>query len=209
MSLELVLDAMLALSLVRHADFHSKAVTLKRPEDILEHSAVQRQRITKSNRSSRRVIGPIAARSPTICYSQATNLIPALLAEYLLSTIRISAYDHKLDNCRELTHDNHKSMSLVHHSWTDIAQRYFRRSTILSSQTSLQSIVQTPMIGPWVLELNVICNDDLDESESQILTMKETSRLLIGFVHRCPNLAHLDLTTYEIQRPNEGEPHKS
>lgn len=77
------------------------------------YNAVQRQRITKSNRSSRRVIGPIAARSPTICYSQATNLIPALLAEYLLSTIRISAYDNKLDSCWELTHDNHEGMSLV------------------------------------------------------------------------------------------------
>lgn len=69
--------------------------------------------------------------------------------------------------------------------------------------------MQTPMIGPWVFELNVICNDDLDESESQILTMKETSRLLVAVVQRCPNLTHLDLTTYEIQRSNEGEPHES
>lgn len=199
-----VFDAMLAL--FRHADFHPNAVTFKGPEDISEHIAVQRQRNAR-NRDSSRVNDQNEARPPIACHPQATNIIPSLLAEYIYSQrspfYNAIEYDNS-ENRWGSIRDSLGKMSLVHRSWTDVAQRFLRRRMIIWSPTCLRSLLHSPMIGPWVRELSLVCTDESGESE--IMFSTETPRLLAGVLHRCPNLTHLDLSAYEGQLP-AGNPH--
>lgn len=186
-------DAMLAL--FRHADFHSNAVTIQKSEDILDRISIQRQQIAK-DRNSRRVTIQIAASSPTSCHPQATNLIPALLAEYIDSQrrpfgmIERASYHYN----GEIADDELENMALVHRSWTDVAQRYLRRRIHISSGASLRPVMQSTIIGPWVRELSSLCN--LAYTNPKLAT-NETPRLLAGVLQKCPNLTHLNIRGYQ------------
>lgn len=162
---------------------------------MTDRISVQRQQIAK-RRNLRRVTEQIAAMSPT-CHPQATNLTPALLAEYIdlqrLSFLRETEYDFYNRNM-ERTGYELKTMSLVHRSWTDAAQRYLRRHIFTSNPTGLRAVLQSTTIGPWVREMSFFCDTDYDYPKTNA---DETPRLLAGVLQRCPNLTCLNLRDYK------------
>lgn len=208
------------LALFRYADFHSDQVTMQKPEDVMDHIANHRQLTAKERNSKPPSLTGVESR---LEYNpQTLNLIPELLAEYLDSqrlpfhrTVDVDLYGRPL-GCE--TNRVFQTMSLVHRSWTDIAQRYLRQRIFISSSDTLLSFFRSPQIGPWVRQLSVYNEDDV---YSPRFSTKEMPRLLTGILKRCPNITHLHLRNYglhmvvdqnveaEIQAYDTGHPLKT
>lgn len=182
------------LALFRRKDFRLDQVTIQKPENVMDHIMSQRQLIAEERNSKSPEVTDAESRLHR--HPPTPTLIPELLAEYLDSqhipfhlAIERAAYDRQEPPGGE-TKRTLEAMSLVHRSWTDIAQRYLRRRFFISG--FMPSVLYSPQIGPWVRQLSFY-NDEAHRPEGQ-----DMPRLLTGILKRCPNITHLHLHDFRL-----------
>lgn len=190
------------LALFRHDDFHPDQVTIQEPENIMNHIASERQLIAKERNST--TPKTMDARSNIARYPRISTLIPELLAEYLDS--QHLPFHREIERCAAYgrveppgeTKRTLETMSLVHRSWTDIAQRYLRRRIFISGIEQLPSVFHSPQIGPWVRQLSFHNLGAPHQSQ-------DMPRLLSGILKICPNVTHLHLHNFRQHKADYQE----
>lgn len=185
------------LALFRHPEFRSERVTLRETDDIFVtvHIADQEQ---VTARSRLRAVERIGAQSRTghqfSHHPQIPNLVMELLAEYLDANrvpFRYTLWATKYEDTRRpVVCDVNRmlaNMSLVHRSWTVVAQQLLRRRIYLD-QNTLHSKLLGSQFGPWVRQLSFRS----DCTDHKVL------RSLCIALERCPNITHLHVDNVDF-----------
>ncbi|KLO09237.1 hypothetical protein SCHPADRAFT_575281 [Schizopora paradoxa] len=88
------------------------------------------------------------------------------------------------------------SMSLVHRTWTKVAQMALRRHIVIRSGNGLASFLRNPHCGSWIksLWISSAYRQDSFTDEEGIDWMP--ARLLVSLFSRAPNIIHLVVTIH-------------
>lgn len=190
------------LAMFRDVSFLSSNVTFKRAED---------DRIAKERRSL------ACAREnrqlwPSTMDSIASNGIPRVVVELVAEEVHSErgAFVDVCANAHDIfqklgdadPNETLRTMSLVHPSWTGIAQRCLRRRISAWSLSELHNLFRSHHLGPWVQELAI--RDCPNGFHNVWVHPSEVERMLCGILQRCPNLERLYRDIEVKKLPNEA-----
>lgn len=172
------------LAMFQDVSFLSSNVTFKRAEDA---------RIAKERRSL------ACAREnrqlwPSTMDSIASNGIPRVVVELVAEEVHSErgAFVDVCANAHDIfqklgdadPNETLRTMSLVHPSWTGIAQRCLRRRISAWSLLELHNLFRSHHLGPWVQELAIRdCPNGFHNVRGH---PSEVERMLCGILQRCP-----------------------
>ena len=168
-------------------NFVPRDISVQTPEDIVDRM-YERERKAKEDDETLRLslsAGPVGT-------------IPLVVVELVADQLTHSAWDQfevpgqlelfdSYGYRQYLARDTLQTMSLVHPSWSYIAQRRLRRSHWVPIH-SLKAL-RNPDIGPWVQQLGL-------QWETFGGGMDDINRFLCKFNQRCPNVKVLKLHLY-------------
>lgn len=190
------------LLLFRHTDFRADGVTFHTSENILDRIAAERRIIANDRTISRGYELKQEAKTNSAMHVQPSTVIAELLAEHIDSqripfhrSCQIDGSYYYRPVGWEIDFELER-MSLVHRSWTHIAQRYLRRRINIVGQKGLRHLLQNPQIGPWVRELSF--SGRTTDSNFAHISTKEIPRLLCDILKRCPNVTHFYLNNFHL-----------
>ena len=168
------------LELFQNIKFNAKEVTFRRMEDYCERVSQER-----------RVLAQARSAHSTHTYGRHGSVMdmPSLVLDLTAAQL-FEDWDPHVDHPDNTPIDEETTllnMSLVHRSWTPVAQGWLRRRLIVGKMSKLGKLLESPHLGPWVSELQ--CSDEksnhLFKNEP---SSREMTRFLCGIIQKCPNL---------------------
>lgn len=178
------------LSLFRHNEFHHSDVTMQKAEDIMDHIAEGRR--ASAREREKRCIQKTA---------QTDCPVPTLVVDLVVEQIKSQRQPLTDFNWTRLpaceASSTLREMSLVHSSWAEITQRVLRERLFVDKM-QLHFIFKSPLLGPWIRELDFRAKPTYYYQDSTITDTDhiDQTRLLCGIIERCPNLTYLHLTDF-------------
>lgn len=180
--------------------FLSNDVTFKRTEDIADRIAKERRTLAsaRENRQYRPYMN-----------SKATNGLPGVLVELISEQVCSERSGFVDVNGRPRLFFNPnpspddvdpdvtlRNMSIVHPSWTGIAQRCLRRRIAVWKRSELERLFRSPLLGPWAQEFTYGDNQKVKHNVRS--HPPEVERMLCGIILRSPNLKRLYIDVHQL-----------
>ena len=167
------------LQLLHLEDFSTAQLTIRKSLDVLDRIASWRRRIAEERE----------AKNPCAIQSQ---MVPKLVAELVADHAEQETprtFCQPKCACRYVddteTQEMLQKVSLVHRTWTSIAQRQLRRRIVVEGPSRLISALTSPWLGPWVHELIFL------EGEGEDSCYYDSNYFLMSVIERCPNIRRL------------------
>ena len=182
------------LSVLNHPRFRSQDLTMKNATDVMNQISKQRQ-VVAGNRAG--VFSTMNVATVDTCnIGTIPMLVVELVSEHVYSerapfhrTISQGMTGVRLDCEADRIL---RSMSLVHRSWTTIAQRYLHRRVYISGAHNMRLSLEGAQLGPWVCELAI---DSYKLLNRPMIEQDEVTRMTHDIIVMCPNLKALYLTS--------------
>lgn len=185
------------LAMFQDVSFLSNNVTFKCAEDISDRIAKERRSLA-SAREGRQ-------HRPSMNL-KITKGLPIVLVELIAEQVRSERRafvdigdERRFYNPMMVDTDPDgtlHAMSLVHPSWTGIAQRCLRRRITVSRRSKLERLFRSPQLGPWLQEF-AYCDNETD-SRAVGHYPSEVERMLCGILQRCSNLKRLYIAAQQL-----------
>ena len=175
------------LSLFQHPAFEPSRITLRRTEDIVNHISYQRELNVNVREMKETEI------------KQRSQLVPVLVVDLVAQLFEsertpfhrvVTKRIHDCEIDRTLC-----TMSVVHRSWTYVAQRALRRRIIAAGPTNMRLLLLSPHLGPWVRDLCIKASP-LYPEDSYYENVQDAPRLIGLILSKCPATKNLYLEDF-------------
>lgn len=195
--------------LIVDPDFKREDITFEDIWDFMENVSSRRRKISKKREagpagatnmattptpSTDSDSGPSSPAFPIVAPTPVPPLVVDLVGQYMVDTslpLSAAAMGSRWAHVFRENGSDFWNMSLVHRSWTLIAQSYLRRRAVIPYQ-SLRNFLVSPHCGPWITEIILYWTIDDGPVSIEIGDIWMFEALL----SRTPNLRALVLNTF-------------
>ena len=165
------------IQLLHLEDFTTSQLTIRKPLEVFDRIAIGRRKIAEERE----------AKNPRNTRDQ---IVPKLVTDLVADQIEreiprvLCRQAYFCEYCDESEAEVMlRDFSLVHRTWTSIAQRLLRRHIVVHGIPRLIPALKSPWLGPWVHELVF--------KEGGVRFEDDHTYLLISIMERCPNVRRL------------------